>query len=555
MPLSPGDGKSPRSFIDIDGNEQQLAAYLGYNDVSQLRLLTMSWPVLNSILIFDKIAKNMNKRSALQLIHDRESDYVNVAMHEVWPISKEDDEATLKHKKSRWLAVILLLLEGDLKRLRYMEGFKYFAQEQIRAIDTYREQNPERTDQFPDVKYAAPGTIPNPERMEVTPPVLGPYKGEDRLESINRCWHLLKYFRACRAAKGQWSKKFSPTAIVQRIQVDISHVPDWMKPCEAEEQLPEIPKTKAVVAADALAPIKISIVWDKDEPFDEKDELDAALKTAKGRGIVIPGTDMVLLQDPRLCKTGEFFRDSIRRQFNCQKIGIDIRVLDLQYKNLSLSKGIKEKDILRDTWEQTKSTFEDANNSEFTIHVQFQATDEPDNIWESFEAPPAVEAFFNISGGDVELNPGGINEIVVEAFGDNVDDRFEDVVETDDIDGLPHFLDLAFAHGGSANEIGSAPKPKKFSGPNAHAKFLAHYDDHDVREEEVRIDWQNSLLKEATRNGKVANVKTEKMPKEFSEDDKAAIEKAEALGLQLAMAKGEDKSIVSSSTSSEVLLD
>jgi hypothetical protein len=88
--------------MNIDSNEQQIAAYLGFNDVSKLRILTLSWPVINAFLDFEIISKNMNKKTAFRLLYDNESQFRNVQWKKKWKINfagPEDDN--YKAKASR----------------------------------------------------------------------------------------------------------------------------------------------------------------------------------------------------------------------------------------------------------------------------------------------------------------------------------------------------------------------------------------------------------------------------------------------------------------------
>ena len=153
---------------------------------------------------------------------------------------------------------------------------------------------------------------------QVCPPTLGPYQSENRLECVNRCRNLLKYFRYCHQAKGLWASRLSDTGVTQNYFIDASHIPAWLRPPqEAPGRPATITKTSTVATADALAPIEISIVWDQAQEFDGKEELDETLVQAKAKGTQIPRTHQKPYQDPRLCPSAASFKDAIRRQFNC----------------------------------------------------------------------------------------------------------------------------------------------------------------------------------------------------------------------------------------------
>lgn len=79
------------------------------------------------------------------------------------------------------------------------------------------------------------------------------------------------------------------------------------------ERLEALNKTAAVRAANALPPLSIKIVWVKDFVFDGKDDLDEALSQAKATRVDISDTHQRIAEDPRLSRSLEGFKDSVRR--------------------------------------------------------------------------------------------------------------------------------------------------------------------------------------------------------------------------------------------------
>lgn len=57
----PGDKDNPRTFIEIKRNEQNLAAYLGFTDTSDLRRFALSWPVIKAFMPFHEISAHLPK--------------------------------------------------------------------------------------------------------------------------------------------------------------------------------------------------------------------------------------------------------------------------------------------------------------------------------------------------------------------------------------------------------------------------------------------------------------------------------------------------------------
>lgn len=130
----------------------------------------------------------MNMKTAFRLIHDSESTFTGIAEpSDIWPL--RDDDGQQQGKKTCHLACILLNMESDLRGLIDANGGNqsfYYAQ--------FCKMHVGNDD-------AAPPMIIN-----FKLPLLGPHNGESRLEPLNRCWNLLKYFRYCRQGKAPWLK-------------------------------------------------------------------------------------------------------------------------------------------------------------------------------------------------------------------------------------------------------------------------------------------------------------------------------------------------------------
>jgi len=449
-------------------------------------------------------------------------------------------------KKSRHLCCILLGLEANF-RLLQANSAKENNEKQKIYTEVFQVKNAKQK-KPPVITY---GVVKKGLPSLTSFPELGPRHNESRLESINRCWALLKYFKWCQSTSGIWEKRFSATGITTQISINQSHVPSWMLPPK-KVILPEaIKKTAAITAADALLPLQVTIVWDSDRVFDGKDMLDEALEIAEGKGIDIPDTKQIATQDPRLLSSIEQFKDSIRRQYNCQAIPMDIFILSLSYTSSSLKS--QKLNLLKNDWSDTKSTFECSENKDFVVRVVFEALDDPTNpqIYESFEVPVAIDQFFTTSTGDIVPLLHGIAEVTNTAFnaGDSDGNRLSPEPEEVPVAGVPGWLDLAFASSVSGEEIGSAPKPEDgFPQPEQRDAMLKYYDGHDVTTPDGIRGWQRAALKKVTKNAQVAKVKLDKLPKDFTTAQKAAISASEDKSSLVVMAdeeEGEDGKIVS----------
>jgi hypothetical protein len=520
---------------------------------------------MKAIKSFQPIAHNMSKKRAFKLIADAEGLFKDVEDPlDKWPIHKTDTKAQIQNKRSRYLACFLIRMEEDLRQMEVMQP----RENQVKQDTWYREF----CEIFPGAVIAKVGfstshlkdnstPLSSPSIPVVRAPILGPYAQENRLEPINRCWNILKYFRYCCQSKDDvWQSRFSAEGITQSILINEKHVPSWMRKPE-EPTWVSISKTSAVDAADNLQIRQYPIVWQKGVDFDGKDELDEALAKAKAKNIRIPSDHQTLAVDPRLLLSAAAFKDSIRRQFNCENLVIDIRSLEMVYTNKNLSKtGRLTKDILQDPWEQSKSTFIDATNEDIILNILFEALDDPDqNIYESFEPPPGVSAFFDTSSGDVATRTDELIATAVAAF--ELQQRDASALPTSDIasstpaegrENLPAFLDLAFSCGTTGADIGSIPDPrKKFPRAQDHKSLVAYYDGFDVTTEEGKRNWQRRILEKLSMNSTAANVKLEKLPKSFSKDQTDAIEEARFIGERMAVAREGDEtadvSILSSS--------
>ena len=487
----------------------------------------------------------MNKKTAFRLIEDDETLFQNGPdFAKLWPLQVGDTEDDKRNKKARHLACILMTLEGNLGIKLKGNPPATNSQLQKKYAALFTKEAP--TAVLPKVLFTKSGqeVSAGPAALEVVPPVLGPYQQETRMESINRCWNLLRYFRYCRTAGKLWDMRFSESGMSQKIMIDSSHVPRWLlPPANVPERPAALTKTSAVIAADNLPTKDISIVWESVASGDDKEDLDEALKVAKSKGIPVPSAHQKLRQDPRLSPSAAAFRDAVRRQFNCQKLGMNIRALDLEYTNPTLSQGKLTRDVLRDDWSESRSTFENDANANFILRVVFQALDDPDEgIYESFEPPSAISDFFHTSTGDVMADDTGISKMAAAAFSSH-QNQPEATVSGESSNKAepfagPHYVDLMFGHGGGSNEIGEAPDPKKdFKGADGHQKLLKWYDGYDVTTENGRLEWQQSVLTQITTNARSATVTIDKLPKTFTNAEKAAVNEAEALGQLIAMAK------------------
>lgn len=172
-----------------DGHEQKTAAYLGYDDLKDLRRLAMSWPVLKAFLKYRKISNALSRKAAFRHIKDAEARFTDVNPDTEWPLGVGDPNNSTSDTRSRHLAALLLGLEKDL------ETFAYNPEDNLKQNNRFRTQfQADLTLQIADGNFEVPG------------PTIARRDGESRLESTNRCWSLLQYLKHVIQSKA-WEKE------------------------------------------------------------------------------------------------------------------------------------------------------------------------------------------------------------------------------------------------------------------------------------------------------------------------------------------------------------
>ncbi|OJJ38676.1 hypothetical protein ASPWEDRAFT_24587 [Aspergillus wentii DTO 134E9] len=490
----PGRAEDPSTFLSIESNEQKIGAYLGYDDASELRKLAVSWPVLKAYGKYEAISKGLSRRLAFRLIQGNEEMFTKVNADEKWPLAQSTEP---KKDSARHLAALLLTLEDDLKIYR-----------------SDPKVNGNKTKKYRDSFKASYPDLPLPAKSpKAIPPNLGPLLelGESRLESINRCWSILKYMKYTKQL-GSWEARFA-NGVHQGVSIDASHIPGWMQPQATET--PAIEPPPDVAAADRLQPIELKICWKRSSAFPGSEELSEVLEKAEDKGIFIPSGSVIFQNDPRLFYSIFSFKDEVRRMYNCQEIGMDVRNLRLSYHSKSTGEKM-EANMLIDPWNQTKDAFINPDHCDFSINVVFESLDDPDStIYESSDPPPAVRSFLNTKNTDVTLN--------IEAISARASHAIPTSPEQTGAASLKEYLDGNGAK--LPNEIGAPPEPKAF---DKREESLRYYSGYDVQSEEGKRGFQRMILAECSRNAQAARLKLDKLPKDLDQEQQIAITAAQA---------------------------
>jgi hypothetical protein len=123
LPTTSGGPRNQGHFV-IENNEQTLAAYLGFNDVKQLRLLGMSWPFLNPFPNVWKLSAGKSKADSFSAIRDNEDGIMDTtasktdsSLKEEWMEYDTDSPEEIKRKNSHHIAWNLVYLERFIKEM------------------------------------------------------------------------------------------------------------------------------------------------------------------------------------------------------------------------------------------------------------------------------------------------------------------------------------------------------------------------------------------------------------------------------------------------------
>jgi hypothetical protein len=190
---------------------------------------------------FDASCRGLSRKNPFSLVLGDEKAYTDVNPDVKWPLSDKSD-TTIQY---RHMAAILVQVEKDLK------DYRFTPQHNFTKNLRYRTQF---KNQYTDLTIAGfNGKCP--------PPELGPLEKEHRLESINRCWVLLKYMMYSIQAKC-WNSRFSNDGVAISVSVAPSHIPGWMRPTDTILR-PEIAPQGEVAVGDDLNPISVTVVWQR----------------------------------------------------------------------------------------------------------------------------------------------------------------------------------------------------------------------------------------------------------------------------------------------------
>ncbi|KAH0148343.1 hypothetical protein KCU67_g11486, partial [Aureobasidium melanogenum] len=249
---SPGDPSITHSFKVCHEVENKTAAYLGFEKVSQLRHLAVSWPCLRAYTAYDKIAKNLGVDEAMTHLNGHENFSGIDDPEEAFPFMRDDTAQAKNTVKNKRLAAILRRMEADITALPGLSEDEN-GKRRTEAVKKFTAALKDFT-VFARLKPAEFGELAMPKLHHEA-------AEEHPLEAINRCWMVLRYMRYAMQDK-KFDQKFSEPAISRQKKVELKHTPSWMQP-KRPTTSEQPPKSAAVQKADNLPKRSFTIRLDR----------------------------------------------------------------------------------------------------------------------------------------------------------------------------------------------------------------------------------------------------------------------------------------------------
>ncbi|CRL24495.1 unnamed protein product [Penicillium camemberti] len=360
-----------KNWAKLEDHEAQLAAYLGFHNTSDLREFAISWPTLLAERYFAPAAQKMTKVGAFGFLFDpgSRSEILAAAVDSspelVWTWKSGDPpnhQATQKRKIVAWTLCNMVLNIKQYKDTSFAENLSRTQIEQAEFLKRHVSNKLGRTISFPETM----DNFPCPE--------LGPLtdKGENELETYNRCWEVLRYLGSG-FHKGNWNRRFANMEVMKsgRI-VNDSHAPSWMQTV-APTGLP-----------DPSRSIELEIIWVHNENVAMYHETALAIEQARRRQVAVPGSQFIFPWDPLVFPKVQQFRDNIRRCLNCQALGLDLQSIRVHCYDED-EDSHQQADAFTQDWSKLKAFFENPHHSNFVLAICLEPFDIDDPMFSIYE--------------------------------------------------------------------------------------------------------------------------------------------------------------------------
>lgn len=366
--LLPGRRHITKSFLKLSYGEGDVAGYLGYEDISQLRRLAMSGYALKYYVFAykDRHKAQVHKSKILEYIRDQP-----LAMEsEENPIDAYPSQDNDRHHISR-TALSVCQMRRAIEKC-------------ISGTRITQSEHESAQSEFANVIGRTPPSV-EIDKVEVRS--LGPFAeiGESDLEAHNRCLNLLSYIQVS-SNKASWAGRFGSGKWDVQQRISAENQPRWMRTDQKQAELApdeELPEHSAHVRAR-----EFKVVW----KYNSREEGNLELVThleAEGleNGLVI-NTAITL----RSTMTREEVRDYIRLKFKMDTIGAQISNLDIRPSRLN---------IMEDDWDSIHDVLWGADSSEIDFSMTLRKREDDELLLEHADASGLAKLVVTTKDGDV----------------------------------------------------------------------------------------------------------------------------------------------------------
>jgi len=369
--MTPGKWDDTRSFARPYQEEPLCAAYNGFRDIGQFRRFLVTPVFLNWFYLFRKICQNMTPFTALEVLRDDLPAIIKITSleeaKENWPLDVDGDHSKLN--KDYRLAHLLVFSQQELK-----------TQESI-TLDQMQEGFVQSSKQFSEVtnNRQAP-KVSNLEGMNLSETS---YPGELSLEAYNRLYCMLRYLQYITCSDSLWKSKYGRPDCDAECPIASEYIPGCMR---SDQSRPELVTLSDLQALNLLPSKSWTITWKRMANFKGKVELDQHLEEVEAD---LPSTKQTVQDDPRRLSAGAW-RDSIRQQFECRKLGLNINSLHLKYFPGNDGDEEESYNLMDEDWQSMQSSFDQLPVIGVQIVLVLRRLGEGEDLWECKEPLPEL---------------------------------------------------------------------------------------------------------------------------------------------------------------------
>ncbi|CAI7659131.1 unnamed protein product [Penicillium glandicola] len=361
-----------RKFLRDSRDEAELAVYLGLQNKHDLRHFALSWPVIKTWIRSPHKQTISLKAEINHLIQDGKELSCIENPYEVWPQRPRESEEHASLRITHIMAWYLVQMSKDIE-------------EYIGTSDLH---NFQRTRRYRGELSALLELDVPQDNVSHPRPQLISWRNEPH-ESFDRCWTILGYVSWIpymtsweRALRFLVSSDNHAIIYDTKMPTGTRPRPNQLSLAQQSSSLPTEEITKS------LAPIQVKVVWDRDENTRRNMDLCRVLAGLAHQGKVLPPVDLMMTQDPRLCRTSASFRDIIRHMMSCGCYGLNLSDMVLSYR-ADTDNHYYQIDAFQSQWKVLHGIFSDSLNSNFVIRVLLDVHDhQKGEIYETTELPP-----------------------------------------------------------------------------------------------------------------------------------------------------------------------